>query len=539
MWLHLLLPLSLLFNTINKTNEYPNILWISVEDMSPHLGVYGEKIARTPHLDALSKESIVFKNAFSTAGVCAPSRAAIITACHQWTIGAQHMRTQVPNMPNALQNYPPGYKSYSALLPENLTLFPQVLREHGYYCTNNEKQDYQFEAPVTLWNENSNKAHWRNRPSGKPFFSVFNLMITHESQVWTRAHEPLKVNPEDIPLPVYYPDTKNVRLDVARHLTNVMNMDSIVGDILQQLKKDNLYENTIIFFWSDHGDGLPNVKREIYDRGIRVPLMIRIPKKYQQQLNLRSGFNHDLVSLLDLGPTVLSLAGIKPSNAYQGKPFLGKYTAGKRKYIFSGRDRMDSEYDRVRGVHDGRFTFYINYSPEKPYYQNISYRLQQAGMRDILKLKEGGQLNNLQNRWFETKPEEELYDICTDPNEFINLIHSPDLENKKKELKKALQNQLEMNGDFGAINEMDMVKKFWHGDKMPVTANAEIIKSGSGIKIKSIQPGTTIAYQLSNTSTPTSAWLPYINTLITKKENEYLIVRSHRIGYSYSDQVIQ
>lgn len=539
MWLHLFIYLISIFKADTKSADHPNILWISVEDMSPHLGVYGEKTAKTPHLDALATECIIYKNAFATAGVCAPSRAAIITSCHQWTIGAQHMRTSVPAAPNALQNYPPGYKAYSALLPPDLILFPQVLREQGFYCSNNEKQDYQFEAPATLWDENSNKAHWRNRPASKPFFSVFNLVITHESQVWARAHEPLKVNPAEVIVPVYYPDTKSVRLDIARHLTNVMNMDSIVGNIIQQLKEDGLYENTIIFFWSDHGDGLPYVKRELYDRGIRVPLMVRIPKKYQQSGKQKSGFNLDLVSLLDLGPTVLSLAGIKPSSTYQGKPFLGKYQAPKRQYIYSGRDRMDSEYDRVRGIHDGRHTYYINYFPEKTNYQNIKYRLQQAGMRDILKLKEQGQLSPVQMHWFETKPSEEFYDLSNDPNELTNLISTSAYTDKKQELKKALQEYLKTFGDLGAMNEMEMVKNFWGGEEMPSTANAEVIRLKGTIKLKPKQPGTTLAYQIRNSGTPSANWIPYTDKPITKKENEYLIVRSHRIGFKYTDQVIE
>jgi hypothetical protein len=240
-----------------------------------------------------------------------------------------------------------------------------------------------------------------------------------------------------------------------------------------------------------------------------------------------------------MGPTVLSLAGIKPSANYQGKPFLGKYRAPKRQYIFSGRDRMDSEYDRVRGIHDGQHTYYINYFPEKTNYQNIAYRLQQAGMRDILRLKEQGQLSPVQMRWFETKPAEELYDIFSDPHEFTNLISNNTYEDKKLELKKVLQDYLEKFGDSGAMNEMDMVKNFWGGEEMPSTVNAEIIRLKGKIKLKSKQPGTTIAYQISKSKIPSTHWIPYTNNAIVKKENEYLIVRSHRIGFKYTDQVVE
>jgi N-sulfoglucosamine sulfohydrolase len=258
----------------------PNILWITCEDMSPHLGSYGASYVKTTHLDKLASEGIRYTNVFATAGVCAPSRSAIITGMYQQSIGTQHMRT--PKLSANKDAYPPDYIGYSAMVPEAVKCFPEYLRAEGYYCSNNVKEDYQFEAPPTVWDESSTTAHWRNRKNdAQPFFAVFNLMVTHESQVWARAKEPLLIDPKNVQVPPYYPDVPEVRLDVARHLSNVMVMDQQAGEILNQLEQDGLSDNTIIFFFSDHGDGLPFVKREIYDRGTRVPLIIKFGRNWQ------------------------------------------------------------------------------------------------------------------------------------------------------------------------------------------------------------------------------------------------------------------
>ena len=352
----------------------PNILWITCEDMSYHLSCFGDKQVKTPNLDQLAAEGVRYSHVYSTAGVCAPSRSSIITGMYQNSIGTMHMRT-LQGDPYPHKSSPT--KSYSAVLPEPVRCFPEFLRKAGYYCTNNSKEDYQFVPPVTVWDESNPKAHWRQRPqANSPFFSIFNLMITHESQVWMREKEPLLVKPEEVTVPVYYPDTKTVRHDIARNLSNVMRMDSIVGTIIRQLKDDGLYDNTIIFFYSDHGDGLPFVKREVYDRGLRVPMIVRIPEQFRVKGSRLAGNVEDrLVSFVDLAPTVLSLAGVPVPAYIQGQAFLGEQEApSARKYIFAGRDRMDTELDRVRTVGDGRYKYYRNFMPEKPYYQNIGYR---------------------------------------------------------------------------------------------------------------------------------------------------------------------
>lgn len=512
----------------------PNILWVTCEDMSPHLGSYGDAQVKTPNLDKLASEGVRYKNVFATAGVCAPSRSSIITGMYQQSIGTQHMRTL--KYPGFEDSYPRNYIGYNAVLPRDVKCFPEYLRANGYYCTNNVKEDYQFQAPVTVWDESSKAAHWRNRKNpDQPFFSIFNLTVTHESQVWMRAKEPLLIDPSDVTVPPYYPDVPEVRLDIARHLSNVMVMDHQAGEILKQLEADGLTDNTIIFFYSDHGDGLPFAKREIYDRGIRVPMVIKFGKNWKSLSPLTDGsVDEQLISLVDLAPTMLSLTRCEIPGHLQGQAFLGEAKTSPRKYIFAARDRMDSEYDRVRCIRDKKYMYLRNYMPDKPYYQNIKYRLQQPMMPVMLRMKEEGKLNDLQMHWFkQTKPAEELYDCVADPYQFNNLANDPKYKAKLDELRKAFDQWITDVGDLSAIPEHKMVQQWWHNkDEPPVTAIPKVDQQKSTVKIISATPGASIGYRLGRGD----GWKVYVEPLkITSSDT--LQVVAQRIGYLQSDTV--
>lgn len=507
-----------------ETKPQPNILWITCEDMSPHLGSFGEKVAKTPNLDQLAKEGVRYTNVFSTAGVCAPSRNAIITGMYQTSTGGMHMRT------SPLVATFTAIPAYSAMIPENAHCFPEYLREKGYYCTNNDKQDYQFTPPTTVWDENSKKADWRGRKDkNQPFFSVINLMITHESQVFMRDKEPLLVKPEDVEVPSYYPDNQIIRTDIARFLTNVQTMDKQVGEIIQKLKDDGLYDNTIIFFYSDHGDGLPFVKRELYDRGLKVPMIIRFPNAE------KSGtVDSQLISFVDLAPTILSLANIPVPKHIEGQAFLGNQKAETpRKYIYAARDRMDTEYDRVRAVSDGRYKYLKNYMPEKPYYQEIEYRLSQKSMKEILRLRDEGKLNEQQMYWFrKSKPNEELFDTKTDPNEYKNLVNDPKYQAKLVELRAKHQEWLKKYGDLGAIPEKELIAKWWNGkDQAPQTSSPVISKEGDKITINCTNKGASIGYKKHWND---KSWGVYSKP-INVSNGDSLYVVAHQIGYLSSE----
>ncbi len=502
----------------------PNIVWIVCEDMSPHLGSYGDKLTKTPNLDLLAAEGLRYTNAFTTAGVCAPSRNAIITGRYQTANGGHHMRTTAASK-LAIEAYPDGFKPYSTLLPADVQPYPYYLRQEGYYCSNNSKEDYQFESSPMMWDESSNKAHWRNRKDkSQPFFSIFNLMVTHESQVWARDKEPLLVDPKNVEVPPYYPDDSISRKVIARFLTNVMLMDKQVGNIIQELKDDGLYDNTIIFFYSDHGDGLPYVKRELHHRGLRVPLIIKAPF-------LKGGSTDDhLISAIDFAPTLLSLAGIPIRKSMHGQAFLGKQKSPKnRTYIYGARDRMDSETDRVRSVSDGRFNYLRYYMPKLPFYQNIRYRLQNPLMPHLLKLRDEGKLNADQMQWFRsTKPDEELFDTQTDPFELNNLATDPQYATKLKELRTAHEKWLKDYTDLGTMPEMEMVAQWWEGKEFPPENTEPIIAfKGNKVTLKSKTNGTILGYRNSEKDSWTIYKKPFYCT-----NGDSLFVVAHRIGYN-------
>ncbi len=359
-------------------------------------------------------------------------------------------------------------------------------------------------------------------------------MTTHESQVWARSKEPLLVDLDKVIVPPYYPDVPEVRKDIARHLSNVMVMDKQVGEILQQLNDDGLEDNTIVFFYSDHGDGLPYVKRELYDRGLRVPLIIRFGKNLTS-LNpfpSRHGVVDDqLVSLVDLAPTILSLIGKKIPEHMQGQAFLGPEKERPRKYIHAARDRMDSEYDRVRAIRDNRFLYLRNYMPEKPFYQNIGYRLQQPMMVKILEMKDQGKLNEVQLNWFrQNKPTEELYDCVKDPFQFNNLANDAKYKQTLIKMRKAFDDWISTVGDLSEMEESAMVKRWWNNeDQPPITESPEIKKMNNQIELSTGTPGASIGFKF----TWKDNWQVYTGPVdISSQDSLYVIAQ--RIGYGKS-----
>lgn len=504
----------------------PNILWITCEDMSPNLPSFGDSTVVTPNLDRLAAEGIRFTHLFSVSGVCAPSRSAIITGMYPTYMGTHHMRTG--------SGARGGLADYQAVPPPEVKCFSEYLRAGGYYCTNNEKTDYQFGTPFTAWDENSPKAHWRNRPEGMPFFAVFNIMRTHESQIWVHRDKPLRVDPAEVKLPPYYPDTPLVRQDIARYYDNIMVMDSTVGGIMRELAEDGLLEKTIIFFFSDHGAGLPWYKREVYDRGLRAPLIVRFPD--QRDAGTAESTLH---SFVDLAPTVLSLANLPIPGHLQGQAFLGEQRARQpRQYIFAARDRMDELTDLVRAVRDERFKYIRNYQPDKPYYQDLPYRRQMPLMQEILRLYQAGQLPEITGRWFETKPAEELYDTQKDPYELRNLARDTAYRQELDRLRNALTEWTVRMRDKGFMAEKDLVEIMWPGLQQPLTAAPEVAgtsKSGKGIlvKLSCATAGASIAYRLHNNG----PWQLYHAPIPVPKAAS-LTARAVRYGYKPSPEVI-
>ncbi len=433
-----------------------NILWISCEDISPDLGCYGDDYADTPNLDCLASQGCRYTNAFVPYPVCAPTRSAVITGMYPSTIGTMHMRTRL--------------KGYDAVPPPYVKCFTEYLRAAGYYCTNNSKTDYQTSDIQNAWDESSGKAHWKNRKSDQPFFAVFNFGGCHESGIASESKyksvtKDLKPsqrqNPDKLTLPPYYPDTPIVREDWKRNYELITAMDAWAGDHIDQLKQAGLYENTIIFFWSDHGVGLPRAKRWLYDSGTHVPMVIRIPKKFRAQDQGRPGaINDRLVSSIDFGPTVINLAGQKVPDHMQGRPFLGANLPKPRDYVYGARDRMDERYDIIRSVRDKRFRYIRNYEPLKTYYQYMNTPEKGATMKEIRRVHAQGKLPPAARLFMAPeKPVEELYDLKTDPHEINNLASDPKYKSTLERMRKVHLQWVQDTKDVGLIPEPEIMQR--------------------------------------------------------------------------------
>jgi len=360
----------------------PNVLWVTCEDIGPQIGPYGDKYAVTPALDEFASRGLRYNYAWSNAPVCAPARTTIITGMYPPSTGSEHMRSETS-------------------LPGRFKLFPAYLREAGYYCSNNVKEDYNVVKPAGTWDDSSNRAHWRNRKAGQPFFSVFNFTITHESQIRRRPHT-LVHDPSKVRIPAYHPDTPEVRHDWAQYYDNITTMDRQAGQVLSQLRQDGLADDTVVFFYGDHGSGMPRSKRWPFNSGLHVPMIVHIPEKFRNLAppDYRAGGNTDrLVSFVDLAPTVLSLAGIKPPDQFQGYAFLGAHQAPEQPFIHGFRGRMDERIDCTRSVRDKRYSYLRHYMPHRIYGQHVSYMFETPTTEVWRKMFDQGKLTPVQSKF--------------------------------------------------------------------------------------------------------------------------------------------
>ena len=420
--------------TLLAQGTRPNILWITCEDMGPHIGCFGDTFAKTPVLDGLAERGLRYRRCWSNAPVCAPARTTIISGMYPPALGAEHMRSEIG-------------------MGAGRKMFPQLLREAGYYTSNSSKEDYNLTLTGKVWDESSGRAHWRNRAPGQPFFSVFNHVGTHESQIRTRPHE-WKHSFEGVRVPAYHPDVKEVRQDWAQYYDNIEGMDTWAGGILKQLAEDGLAEDTIVFFYSDHGSGMPRNKRWPYDSGLRVPLILSVPEKFgalRPAEYKAGGETARPISFVDLAPTVLRLAGAGAAPYHQGVDF----TAGKaREYVFGFRGRMDERYDMVRTAFDGRYVYVRNYMPHKIYGQHIAYMFETPTTRVWKELYDAGKLNAAQRKFWERKPFEELFDVSKDKDEVVNLAGTE--LGILGRMRKALDEWIVSTGDRGFLPEAEL-----------------------------------------------------------------------------------
>ncbi len=544
-------------NVNNQPNSFnqPNILWLVAEDLSPYIPPFGDSTIQTPHLSKLAAEGVRYTNVYSVSGVCSPSRAAIATGMYPSSIGAHHMRTLF-QQPAAKKK---GIINYECVPPPQVKMVSQIMRENGYYCTNNAKEDYQFFKTITAWDESSVYAHWRNRPDGKPFFSIFNFGVTHESNMWNPFGRPYdlatfppprnnkqwwkqfqgKQKPLYVPenlavtIPPYLPTTDLVKQDIRRMYSNIVEMDRQVGRILNQLEEDGLLDKTIIVWYTDHGGPLPRQKRLLYDSGLKVPMIIRYP--HQQDAGT---LDDQLISFIDFPPTLLSMVNVETPDWMQGRAFAGKQVhTSPRKYIHAAGDRFDEHYDRIRAVRDKRFKYLKNFNPNQGYYLPLEYRERMASMQELLRLRDANQLNKIQQQWFRSaKPAEELFDTQNDPHEINNIANDPDYQDKLIELRNECNTWMQDIEDKGHIKEEDLIQQFWSNKKQPRTSNPTIKKTDGKLTISCATEGASIGFKTAEEEHPALGWTIYQQP-ITFDANATLKVVAHRIGYLPSDTI--
>jgi arylsulfatase A-like enzyme len=529
----------------NKPLKRPNILWISTEDLSPHMGCYGDKTARTPNIDKLASQGIKFTNVFTTAAISAPVRAGLITGMYQTSIGCMHMRTTSyrRSVENPIQ--------FTAVPPHYVKAFTEYLRVAGYYCTNNSKTDYQFAkdpVPASIWDECSKKAHYRNRSDkSQPFFAVFNWMGTHESQNWDISN--VKTDPGSVAVPPYYPDNLIIRKNLAKMYDNIARLDSVVGAMISELEKEGELDNTIIFFWGDHGDGLPRSKRWLYDSGTRIPLVIKFPNGF------RAGTTDErLISSIDFGPTVLSLAGVPVPAHMQGVPFLGSQTGEPREAVFSARDRVDESYDMIRSVRTKGCLYIRNYYPNEPFPIWVPYLSNMPIYKEMLRLDAEGKLTGPQKSWMAySRPPEELYDVIADPFQIHNLVNEPSMKRVLNDMRRRHEEWTRETGDMGHMNEPEMIERMWPGGIQPETDDPYFIinspedrasknyrtggKFSSPMTVGFYCPthGASIVYTFE--TVPKPHWLLYSGPLNLKPGTHNIRIMAVRYGYKDSKEV--
>lgn len=491
----------LLLAAAAAADDRPNILLIMAEDLSPRIGAYGDKIARTPNIDRLATESVRYTNAHTTAGVCAPSRAGMIMGAHQNHWGAGHMRAHAGG--------------YVAVPPEDWKAFPELLRRAGYWVVNNGKTDYQmgtglaapFDGPFSIWDEASSE-DWRGRAEGQPFFAYLTLGESHESQVWPTWHVSLtgllmgavrlpnhfswdfETDPATVVVPPYYPDTPIVRADIARHYNNIGNVDRLTGELLAKLQEDGLAENTLVVWTTDHGDGLPRAKRWLYDSGTHVPLLIRWPGHTEA-----GAVVEELVSGVDYAPTFFAAAGVALPAQFEGRNLLGEQAGPEPSYLYAARDRIDAYPDTVRAVRDRRYLYIRNLVPDQPYVLDIAFRNEMPMMQEMLDRHGAGELHGVPALWFRaTRDPEELYDRASDPHQIRNLATDPAYEDILARMRAVMDARLTDGRDLGLLPEDELLERNWPGGEQPMTAAPRFAPAGGRVALSS-RNGASIGFR--------------------------------------------
>ena len=422
----------------------PNIMWIISEDNSKHyLKLFDENGVETPNINSLADGGLIYPNAFSNAPVCSVARSTLISGCYAPRIGAQYHR-----------------KRAMTKMPGDLKMFPQYLKDAGYYTTNNSKQDYNIIKTGEVWDESSKTASWKNRAEGQSFFHCVSIPTTHEGRLHFNStvvdtHK-TTVDIDKVHVAPIHPNTKLFKFTNAYYRDKIVQMDGQVGEILQQLKDDGLYDNTFIFYFGDHGGPLPGSKGYVQERGLNVPLVVHVPKNYTHLVSTETQIKNDFVSFVDFGATTLNLAGIVSPSEMDGKPFLGN-GANVSNTAYGYADRFDEKYDFVRTIREGKYKYIRNYQPFNPDGLHNFYRYKQLAYLEWLELFKSNKLNETQAAFFKPRKAEQLFDIEADPYETNDLSTNPAYQDQLLHLRSKLTDWVKGMPDLSFYPESDMI----------------------------------------------------------------------------------
>ena len=431
--------------------DRPNVVWIVSEDNSHHyLKHFFESGAPTPNIEAMAAHGITFDHAFSNAPVCSVARSTLATGCLGPRIGTQFHR-----------------KHTIATLPQGLRMFSELLRDAGYYTSNNSKTDYNATPSKEAWDESSRTASWRKRRSlNQPFFHMESHAQSHESSLHFSQevfeNEETTTDPESVKLADYFPNTAKFRYTHARYHDRMAVIDEIVGSTISKLKEDGLLEDTFVFYFGDHGGVLPRGKGYIYESGLHVPLVVRVPDKWQHLIDRENGSRAPgFVSFIDFGPTVLNLAEVKVPEQMDGIPFLGKgitaVEVDARDECYGYADRFDEKYEFIRSLRKGKYQYIRYFQPFLPDGLQNNYRYRMLAFTEWRDLYKDGKLTGSQLQFFQSKPVEQLFDAEADPHEINNLASDPRYANVLKDLRTRLATQMRALPDLSFYPESKLV----------------------------------------------------------------------------------
>lgn len=502
MRISILLGLLLIYSACNpKEQSYPNIVWLTTEDNAPHhMKLYNGDGAAMPSIEKLAKKGIVFDNAFSNAPVCSVARSTLITGCYAPRIFTQFHR-----------------RAHHVPLPEGLMPFPFYLKQAGYYTTNNHKQDYNFILPDGVWDESSKKATYKNRKPGQPFFHVQNHTVTHEGNLHfdqKKIHNTPDQELENIKVFPYHPDTKTFRYSYYHFQNRHVLADQLMGEFIADLEQQGLMEDTIIFYFGDHGGVLPRSKGYAYESGLQVPMVVYVPKKWEHLFHHSRGSRaKSFVEFVDLAPTVLSLAGISPPKGIDGTAVSGEFSEAsevkKKNTTFGYADRFDEKYDLVRTLRVGKYKYIRNYQPFNIDALFNFYRYKMLAFQEWDALYTAGKLNEEQRQFFEPRGPEGLYDIEQDPHEVNDLSASPEHQEILIMMRKQLQEKLAALPDLSFYPEPYLLE---HAIENPVAfgqKNQQEIKELMAVADLNLSSFDAVQAQIKQVLTDDNPWKRY------------------------------